>query len=175
MCNVAGAQKTIQLAELAADSYMNMPQPALDKSAALQYQSKLASLEHSQAAARLGAKHSMADGAAQRETLLRQAAQDSGRAITGYGASNLSLDSGSILSLIADQAANAQRDAANITRQTAQEVEQQRMNEEYYAGQKNYLHALYESNRKKAKKNTLVNNYNYWKDTGKSAFAILTS
>lgn len=105
----------------------------------------------------------MADAASGRESYQRQAAQESGKTRAGYGASGLSLDSGSILDLIGDQSAEIQSGSADYTRQAAQENAKQRLAEGYYGQKKSLLYEQYEQQRKSSKKGTLLGSYDAWR------------
>ena len=127
---------------------------------AAQYTSSLLDLERSQAQTRLAAQHSISDGVSAREKYQIQTAQTAGKSRTEHGASGLATDSGSILQLMADQAVKAQSESSDITRQTAQNLERQRLNEVYYGQKKSQLRDEYRRQKKNLDERTTLGRYN---------------
>ena len=158
MCNVTPA---MQGAFLLSDTLTALSGDTEDNElAAPRYQYNLDALEHSRGSARLNAQNVMADAETSRRNYQREAAQEAGRARTGYGASGLGLDSGSILTLLAEQSAKTQSESADISAKAARSVAAQRQNEEYYAQKKNLLHEITRREQKK----TLLGGYGRWRN-----------
>lgn len=162
MCNVA-QNPYAGLAMFMLDALNGYGSNDNGESYGLQYQSGMAALERSQAAARQNAQNVMADSAARRENLQRAAALEGGKARAAYGASGLSLDRGSILDLIAEQAGQAQREAAQITEKATRDAAMHRQTEEYYGLKKDLLYSQYEQQRKNAAKSSLLFGGNNWR------------
>lgn len=167
MCSVT---PNMQGALMVSDSLMSLAGDSGDNAlAALRHQHNLDALEQSEASARRSAQSAMADAEASRRSYQRAAAQESGRSRAGYGASGLSLDSGSILSLLANQSAKAQSESYDISDKAARIADAQRQNEEYYAKRKNIYHAM----AKGEQKNTLLNGYGRWRNALNSSSGLL--
>lgn len=153
----------IGLSSLLMDSLLSATSHEGSNDLAAQYTSSLLNLERSQAQARLSAQHSVANGVAAREKHQLQAAQEAGKARTGHAASNFALDSGSLLQLMADQTRQTQSESLDITRQTVQGVESQRLNEVYYGQKKDLLRQEYKHKHNKTASKTLLGGYNQFK------------
>lgn len=153
MCNVT---QTLAVT----DAMMGLLESGREQTYSSQYADSQAALDYSQAQARLSAQNAVVDATASRESYQRQAAQEAGRSRAGYGASGLSLESGSILELIGDKSAETQFHSAEFTRKAKQEADKQRLAEEYYGRKKSLLQEQYESERKNS---TLLGTYNTWR------------
>lgn len=157
MCNVT---QTIALTHAMA----GLLAPDGAAAAAPQYADALAGLERSRAAARLNARNAVAEASSGRESHQRGAALEAGKARTGHGASNLVLDSGSILELMAGQNADIQSESAEFTSRAAGEAAKQRLAEEYYGQKKSLLYERYGQARKNGKNSTLLGAPNTWRN-----------
>lgn len=163
MCSVTPAA-------LVSDTLMAMAGGGEDNSlAAMRHQYNLDALEQSESSARSAAQNAMADAESARRRQQIEAAGKAGRARAGYGASGLSLDSGSILALMADQNRKAQAEAASISDKAARGAATQRQNEEYYAKRKNLYHSI----AKGEQKSTLLGSSGLWRNALQTSSGLL--